>query len=123
VRGQAWLRVFLLPADEQSTIEGALRLIEALETGLHAADAELARLARPDPTAAHLPTIPGVDAAVAMGILATIGDIARFWTPGQLVSDLGLDPRVRQSGNQPAHAGPISRQGRAHARGLLTEAA
>jgi transposase len=56
-------------------------------------------------------------------VLATIGDVARFRTPGQLVSYLGLDPRVRQSGNQPAHTGPISTQGRAHARGLLTEAA
>lgn len=123
VRGQAWLRALLLPADEQSTIESALRLLEALETELHAADAELARLARPDPAVAHLLTIPGVDAEVAMGVLATIGDVARFRTPGQLVSYLGLDPRVRQSGNQPAHTGPISKQGRAHARGLLTEAA
>ena len=90
---------------------------------LHAADAELARLGRPDPAVAHLLTIPGVDAAVALGVLATIGDIHRFPTPQRLVSYLGLDPRVHQSGNQPAHTGHISKQGRAHARGLLTEAA
>jgi len=123
VRGQAWLRALLLPADERSAIESALRLLETLETELHAADAELARLGRPDPAVAHLLTIPGVDAAVALGVLATIGDIGRFPTPQRLVSYLGLDPRVRQSGNQPAHTGPISKQGRAHARGLLTEAA
>ena len=123
VRGQAWLRALLLPADERSAIESALRLLESLETELHAADAELARLGRPDPAVAHLLTIPGVDAAVALGVLATIGDIGRFPTPQRLVSYLGLDPRVRQSGNQPAHTGHISKQGRAHARGLLTEAA
>ena len=122
VRGQAWLRALLLPADERSTIESALRLLETLETELHAADAELARLGRPDSVVAHLLTIPGVDAAVTLGGLATIGDIGRFPTPQRLVSYPGLDPRVRQSGNQPAHTGHISKQGRAHARGLLTEA-
>ncbi len=123
VRGQAWLRALVLPADEQSTIESALRLLEALQSELRAADAELARLGRPDPAVARLLTIPGVDAAVALGVLATIGDIGRFPSPQRLVSYLGLDPRVRQSGNQPAHTGRISKQGRAHARGLLTEAA
>jgi len=39
------------------------------------------------------------------------------------VSYLGLDPRVRQSGDRPALRGHISRAGQAHARGLLCEAA
>jgi transposase len=39
------------------------------------------------------------------------------------VSYLGLNPRVRQSGLQPAHHGRITKQGRAHARGMLVEAA
>lgn len=99
VRGQAWLRALLLPADEGAAIESALRLLEVLQTELGAADAALARLGRPDPQVAHLLSIPGVDAAVALGVLATIGEIGRFRTPQQLVSYLGLDPRVRQSGN------------------------
>jgi len=41
----------------------------------------------------------------------------------KLVSYLGLDPRVHQSGDRPAWGGHISRAGQAHARGLLTEAA
>lgn len=52
-----------------------------------------------------------------------IGDVTRFPRPTHLVGYLGLDPRVRQSGNRPAHTGHISRQGQAHARGLLVEAA
>jgi transposase len=36
---------------------------------------------------------------------------------------LGLNPRVRQSGGQPAQHGRITKQGRAHARGMLVEAA
>jgi len=39
------------------------------------------------------------------------------------VSYLGLNPRVRQSGGQPAGHGRITKQGRAHARGMLVEAA
>jgi transposase len=40
-----------------------------------------------------------------------------------LVSYLGLNPSVRQSGDAPAHHGRISKQGRAHARAMLVEAA
>ena len=43
--------------------------------------------------------------------------------PQRLASYLGLNPRVRQSGGQPAQHGHITKQGRAHARGMLVEAA
>ena len=68
-------------------------------------------------------TVPGVDMTVALGIVAAIGDIQRFRSPQKLVSYLGLNPRVRQSGAQPAQYGRITKQGRAHARGMLVEAA
>jgi transposase len=68
-------------------------------------------------------TIPGVDATVALSIVAAVGDFHRFARPERLVSYLGLNPRVRQSGGQPASHGRITKQGRAHARGMLVEAA
>jgi len=68
-------------------------------------------------------TIPGVDATVALSIVAAVGDFSRFSSPQRLVSYLGLNPRVRQSGGQPAAHGRITKQGRAHARGMLVEAA
>jgi transposase len=40
-----------------------------------------------------------------------------------LVSYLGLNPSVRQSGPGPAYHGRITKQGRGHARGMLVEAA
>jgi transposase len=64
-------------------------------------------------------TIPGVDATVALSIVAAVGDFHRFPRPEQLVSYLGLNPRVRQSGGAPASHGRITKQGRAHARGML----
>jgi transposase len=68
-------------------------------------------------------TIPGVDATVALSIVAAVGDFDRFRSPDKLVSYLGLNPRVRQSGSHPAVHGRITKQGRAHARGMLVEAA
>ncbi len=48
----------------------------------------------------------------------------RFLRKSQkLVSYLGLTPSVRKSGCGPAHHGRISKQGRAHARGMLVEVA
>ena len=41
----------------------------------------------------------------------------------QLVAYLGLDPRVRQSGSEPARGGRISKRGSASARWALVEAA
>ena len=68
-------------------------------------------------------TIPGVDATVALSIVAAVGDFSRFRIAEQLVRYLGLNPRVKQSGGQPAAHGRITKQGRAHARGMLVEAA
>jgi transposase len=68
-------------------------------------------------------TVPGVDATVALSIVAAVGDFTRFRTPDKLVAYLGLNPRVRQSGGQPASHGRITKAGSAHARGMLVEAA
>jgi hypothetical protein len=68
-------------------------------------------------------TIAGVNVIVAAGLVAAIGDIHRFPSPQKLVSYFGLNPRVRQSGLGLAQYGRISKIGRAHARGMLVEAA
>ena len=60
-------------------------------------------------------TIPGVDATVALSIVAAVGDFRRFRRPEQLVSYLGLNPRVqavRRPARQPRadhQAGPRAR--------------
>jgi transposase len=72
---------------------------------------------------ARLMTMPGIDAIVAVSIVAAVGDFARFPSPDRPVSYMGLNPRVRQSGAAPASHGRITKAGRAHARGMLVEAA
>jgi transposase len=71
----------------------------------------------------RLLTIPGVDVGTAAAVIAAVGDITRFPTAGQLVAYLGLDPKVRQSGSEPARYGHISKRGDPQARSMLVEAA
>ena len=76
-----------------------------------------------DPSVKRLLTITGVNITVAAGLVAAIGDIRRFSSPQKLVSYVGLNPRVRQSGLGLAQHGRISKRGRSHARAMLVEAA
>lgn len=68
-------------------------------------------------------TVPGIDAVIAVSILAAVGDFSRFPSADKLVCYFGLNPRVHQSGGQPASHGRITKAGRAQARGMLVEAA
>jgi transposase len=86
-------------------------------------DLDLGQVALGRPEVRRLMTIPGVDATVALSIVAAVGDFTRFRTPEKLVCYFGLNPRVRQSGGQPASHGRITKAGPAHARGMLVEAA
>ena len=67
--------------------------------------------------------MPGVNLVSAATFVATVGEVGRFKTPRRLVSYVGLDPRVRQSGEAPARHGRISKQGSPQARHMLCEAA
>jgi transposase len=84
---------------------------------------ELARQAFESEEIRRLMTVPGIGWLTALSLVSVIGDIARFPSPRQLVGYLGLDPRVRQSGERKARCGHISRQGQGHARAMLIEAA
>jgi transposase len=122
-KGRAWLARQPLPRDEQSAVATYLRALDLAGIDLRAVEEHLAQAALPRADVRHLITIPGVDAIVALSLVAAIGDDGRFASPLKLIGYLGLDPRVRQSGLQPARSGPITKQGRAQARGMLVEAA
>ncbi len=122
-RGRAELAAADLPGYEREQVEATLRLHDAAERELAELERSLSQQALASAEVRRLMTIPGVGAITGLALLALIGNITRFPTPGHLVGYLGLDPRVRQSGERPARTGRISRQGQAHARGLLVEAA
>jgi len=114
----------VLPEDELELVAACLRNIDFLEGELLALiDKSLGEHALTSPEMRRLMTLPGVSFVTAAALMAAIGDISRFPTARQLVAYLGLDPRVRQSGSEPARHGRISKQGPGEARHLLVEAA
>jgi hypothetical protein len=104
-------------------LEACLRGIDFLDAEVAAIDRALAELVLASAELRRLLTLPGVNAVTACALLAAIGDVTRFPTARHLVGYLGLDPRVRQSGSEPARQGRISKQGPGETRHVLVEAA
>ena len=121
--GRKWLTEQPLAEHERAAVNRWLAELDTMEGELTAAETAIASACLGDDRVRRLMTIAGINMTVAAGVLSAIGDIARFASAEKLVSYLGLDPRVRQSGDRAAQHGRISKQGRAHARGMLVEAA
>ncbi len=121
--GHRWLAQQSVPADEQRSVDALLRQLDFHGDELAEVERDIAVDAVEDPVIARLMTVPGINVTVAMSIIAAVGDFSRFESPDRLVSYLGLNPRVSQSGNWPATHGRITKAGRAQARGMMVEAA
>ena len=122
VKGREWLSEQVLPLAEQETVGAALRQVDFLDAELAAVEALIAAEALSWPEVKRLMTVPGVNVIVAATFMAAVGDIGRFPDRRRLTAYLGLDPRVRQSGNSPGTRGRISKQGSSSARHALVEA-
>jgi len=121
--GRRWLAAQRLPVEECEMVEACLRGVDFLDGEIAAIDRALAELVLASDEMRRLLTLPGVNSVTAAALMAAIGDVTRFPTARHLVSYLGLDPRVRQSGAEPARHGRISKQGPGEARHVLVEAA
>ena len=121
--GRRWFATLELPVDERLTLDGCLRQVDFLEAEVEALEREIARHALAWPEILRLMSVPGVNVNTAATFLASVGDIRRFSSPRKLVSYLGLDPRVHQSGGTPARHGRISKEGPSEARHMLGEVA
>jgi transposase len=124
VKGRKWLRALErdLPPEEAETIQAALRHIAFLDREIEQVERLVAKQMLTWPESKRLMTVPGVNLIAAATFLAAVGDIARFGNSRRLVAYLGLDPRVRQSGDQPARSGSITKRGSVSARWALVEA-
>jgi transposase len=123
VKGRQWLRQLELPVEECETVEGCMRRVEFLDSEIAEVERLIARQMLSCSDARRLMSVPGVNVICAASFLAAIGDIRRFKTSRQLAAYLALDPKVRQSGSEPARSGRISKQGSASARWAMVEAA
>ncbi len=99
------------PATSAKPSWALMRQLDFHGQELRLIDAELGEVALGCENTKRLMTIPGVDVTVAMSITAAVGDFSRFSSPNKLVRYLGLNPRVKQSGGQPASHGRITKQG------------
>jgi transposase len=121
--GRRWLASLELPPDERETIDGCLRQVDFLDHEIGLIERALAEQALSSEEIRRLMTVPGVSLISAATFVAAVGEVTRFATAKKLVSYVGLDPQVRQSGETPARHGRISKQGSPEARHMLCEAA
>jgi transposase len=99
--------------------------LDGLERQLATIDARLEEIARGERWADQVNVLTrfrGISTLTALGLIAEIGDFARFGHPRELASWLGITPSEYSSGDQ-QHRGHITRAGNRHARRLLVEAA
>jgi hypothetical protein len=123
VKGRQWLAGLELPLEERESVDAGIRQVEFLDVEIAAVERLIARQALSWPEIRRLMTVPGVNLICAATFIAAVGTTERFLTSRKLVAYLGLDPKVRQSGEGPARSGRISKRGSASARWGLVEAA
>jgi transposase len=123
VKGREWLAGLELPLEERESVDAGMRQVEFLDAEIAAVEKLIAQQALSWPEIRRLMTVPGVNLICAASFIAAVGDPNRFLSSRKLVAYLGLDPRVKQSGEGPARSGRISKRGSPSARWALVEAA
>ena len=123
---RAWIaRQCLEDPFAQRALEQLLMHLDGIERQLDALDRELEQIAGSERWAAQVEILTrfrGINTLTALGLIAEIGDFARFGHHRELASWLGITPSEYSSGDQ-QHRGHITKAGNQHARRLLVEAA
>jgi transposase len=92
--------------------------IAVLDAAIDALDVEIRALAKADPTAVRLMSIPGVGPLTASAFTASVQDASAFTGPRAFAAFLGLAPRQNSSGGK-ERLGRISKMGNGYLRKLL----
>jgi transposase len=100
VKGLKYLRCVELPHYHQEQLKVYLYLYEELIARIEPLTKTIARMAKENPTAQLLMTIPGIGKLVAMSIIAEVEDIARFPSYRNLAAYAGLVPSLDASGGK-----------------------
>jgi len=109
----------------QLALEQMLVHLDGIERQLDLLDRRLEKIAASERWAGQVEILTrfrGIATLTALGLIAEIGDFARFGHPRELASWLGITPSEYSSGDQ-QHRGHITKAGNRHARRLLTEVA
>ncbi len=111
-----------IPTKIRMQLRHLVELVRDLHRRLADLDRELGELARENPIARRLATIPGVGPITATALVMTIGDIGRFRSGRHLAAYLGLVPKQHASGGK-ERLGTISQRGDTYLRTLLAPGA
>ena len=68
-------------------------------------------------------SVPGMGVVVSSALIGCLGKVERFRCGREVISYLGLCPKVRQSAGKSLGSGGITKQGNSRLRGYLTQAA
>ena len=99
-----------------------MAVLKPLNRQLAALEAQLARGVAAHAAARRLCTVPGVGPVTAAAVVATLDDVGRFASAGQVAAFVGLVPREWSSGEQ-QRRGPLTKAGNRRVRWLLVQAA
>jgi transposase len=108
----------LLPAEVRLALLPLVDQLAHLDRAIAAADEAIKGLAKADPVATRLMTIPGVGPVTASAIIASVQDPSAFSGPREFAAFLGLTPRQTSSGGK-ERLGRISKMGNGYLRKLL----
>lgn len=109
-----------LSAKRQERLEKNLDVIEYFDEHVIKEDKEINRLARTNPDAIRLKTIPGIGDISALMLIAEFGDVARFKNSRRVGGYLGLVPRLYASSDT-KRFGSITKQGPGLVRRILIQ--
>src|SRR5208337_526335 len=101
--GLAWLATVEIDFQGRLLIDSDLRQLEFLQQEIDTLDTELARRGHANDLVKLLMTLPGVDVATALALLAAWGDFTRFADGEHAASYLGLVPCTKQSAEHCYH--------------------
>jgi transposase len=126
LKHRAWIaRQRLDDVLAHAALEQMLIHLDGLDRQLEILDKRLEQIAGEERWAwqvDRLRAFRGIQTLTALGLIAEIGDFARFSHPRELASWLGITPTEYSSGES-QHRGHITKSGNRHARRLLVEAA
>lgn len=126
VKHRQWvLRQHLEDPLAHAALDQMLIFLQGLDAQLERLDRALEQVAtspRWAETVRALTAFRGISTRTALGLIAEIGDFARFSSPRELYAWIGIVPTEYSSGEQ-RHRGHITKAGNQHARRLLVEAA
>jgi transposase len=106
----------------QLLLDDMLDQWRALDARIKALDDEFAEMARNDPAARRLATVPGIGVMNATALVAAVGDGRTFSRGRDLSAWLGLVPRQATTGGRPKLLG-ITKRGSKYLRKLIIQGA